>query len=77
MDKEYYAEVLARMVRCKTVSVKGQSAGQPFSDMKAVMRELFPHVFSSVISRRTWSATAHGLTQVLLWGFLQKVWEEK
>ena len=48
MDKEYYAEGLARMVRCKTVSVKGQSAGQPFSDMKAVMRELFPHVFSTL-----------------------------
>ena len=43
-----YAEGLARMVRCRTISVKGESACEAFSEMKSVMRELFPHVFSTL-----------------------------
>ncbi len=48
MDGKYYAEGLSRMVQCRTISVEGKEAGEAFDELKAVMRELFPHVFSSL-----------------------------
>lgn len=51
---EYYAPRLARMIRCKTVSVKGSYDDTEFAKLRAVVEELFPlvhqrmerHVFS-------------------------------
>ena len=48
MNSEYYAEGLARMVRCMTISEKGKIAGSAFYEMKAVMMSLFPSVFSTL-----------------------------
>ena len=48
MNSEYYAEGLARMVRCRTISEKGKSAGPAFYEMKSVMMSLFPSVFSTL-----------------------------
>lgn len=48
MDSMYYAEGLARMVRCMTISEKGKSASPAFYEMKAVMMALFPSVFSTL-----------------------------
>lgn len=51
---EYYAQRLARMIRCKTVSVKGSYDDAEFARLRGVMEELFPlvhqrmerHIFS-------------------------------
>ena len=41
---EYYAQRLARMIRCKTVSVKGSYDDTEFARLRGVMEELFPLV---------------------------------
>lgn len=44
MTAEQYAHRLARMIRCKTVSVKGSYDGAEFARLRAVVEELFPEV---------------------------------
>lgn len=41
---EYYAQRLARMIRCKTVSVKDSYDDTEFAKLRGVMEELFPLV---------------------------------
>lgn len=43
-EQEYYAERLAKMIRCKTVSVIGNYDDSEFSKLRETMRELFPLV---------------------------------
>lgn len=43
-ETEYYAQRLARMIRCKTVSVKGSYDDTEFARLRGVMEELFPLV---------------------------------
>ena len=43
-ENERYAQRLARMIRCRTVSVKGSYDDAEFARLRAVMEELFPLV---------------------------------
>lgn len=43
-EPQYYAQRLARMIRCKTVSVKGSYDDAEFAKLRGVAEELFPEV---------------------------------
>lgn len=43
-EAEYYAQRLAQMIQCKTVSVKGSYDDAEFARLRGVMEELFPLV---------------------------------
>ena len=45
---EGYAKTLARMIQTETVSVPGVRNKEKFERFHAVLKELFPHVFSTV-----------------------------
>ena len=42
--QKYYAERLAKMIRCRTVSVDGSFESEEFNKLNDVMKELFPEV---------------------------------
>lgn len=42
--QQYYAERLAKMIRCRTVSVEGSFEPEEFNKLNDVMKELFPEV---------------------------------
>ena len=42
-----YANELARMIRCETVSVQGQNEYEKFERFQALLEELFPAIFAA------------------------------
>ncbi|MDE7172517.1 MAG: M20/M25/M40 family metallo-hydrolase, partial [Oscillospiraceae bacterium] len=53
-ETERHAQRLARMIRCKTVSVKGSYDDAEFAKLRTVMEELFPRVHKRM-ERRVFS----------------------